>query len=479
MYKYLFITYGEPGWRGVQVRALRIAEYLPKKEVLFWNCYDSDFITSYGFDTVVKDSGIVDPKDIVFPKGVEIVVFADLPTNEFFTYAVYQAALQQKKKIVICEQLYRRGQLQESVFATFQENSDLFLVNALSFFTTEETENIKVVPPQIEYKISDGLSDQIRQNHAIPNDAFLLLGIGYNDTVFAKIETIATTLSKEFPKLYTIILGEKGRQKQVHDRLITLPFAEGEEYVGLLAAADVVLVKFGFLQILEALALHKPTIVLGEGGYILRTPEVLDVAYQDVLRFDQEVTEETYTYLRGLIANEAKREALVGKLQQIHNGALFGGKVAAGHIEALLNKPLRKKPTHAKKLAILVNNEVFDKAAWLGAQKDVYPLCFTVAMPAEKQAVKRIPEEVLQQLLGTLEISREEILPHTFKQHVFFSKRKVDGLVDIFPWYGEWIAQLEQLIQAADVIFITKNGKILLNDFIKEKKCLEKVEMIP
>src|SRR3990167_972718 len=134
MAKYLFITYGETGWRGVQIRALRIARYLPKNDVLFWNGYDSTIFEKENFQVETKEMGITHSSSITFPEDTEMVIFSDLPTNEFFNYAVFDKALKDNLKIVINEQIYRKGQLQETVYKRFVNFSDLFLVNALSSF---------------------------------------------------------------------------------------------------------------------------------------------------------------------------------------------------------------------------------------------------------------------------------------------------------------------------------------------------------
>ena len=131
MAKYLFITYGEPGWRGVQIRALRMAKYLLKHEVLFWNSDDSQIIKDWSFAVETIESGLINPKSIKFPEGVEVIIFSDLPSNKLYNYSIYMAALKQNLKIVICEQLYRRGQMDEVVYRKFADNCDLFLLNSL------------------------------------------------------------------------------------------------------------------------------------------------------------------------------------------------------------------------------------------------------------------------------------------------------------------------------------------------------------
>jgi hypothetical protein len=207
MYKYLFITYGEPGWRGVQIRSLRMANYLPREEVLFWNMYDSSIITEWNFDVETKNAGLIDPLSITFPESVEVVVFSDLPSNELFEYAVYRAALREKRKIVICEQLYRRGQMKESAFDAYAKQANLFLVNALSSFHDEETDVVKIVPPQIETDLTDETTTVIKKKYNIPENVPIIFGSGYHEGVFHKILKLTEELNKRGVSFFTIISG--------------------------------------------------------------------------------------------------------------------------------------------------------------------------------------------------------------------------------------------------------------------------------
>ena len=287
MHKYLFITYGESGWRGVQVRALRMASYLPKNEVLFWNLYDSSFIRDHGFKVETQDSSLVDPNWIVFPKGIEVIIFSDLPSNEFFNFSVFVAAKKYNLKIVICEQIYRKGQTNETVYKRFITDSDLFLMNGLSYFESEESTNkVKIVPPQIEMNMRPEMRDEMRNKYKIPKNALVLLGVGYHQNITDKIINITHEIACEQNNFVTVITGVPQVSNIKREKnLILLPYDIGDDYFKLLYTADLVMTKFGFLQILEALALKKPVLVLGEGGWILRTPDKVDPILQSTLRF--------------------------------------------------------------------------------------------------------------------------------------------------------------------------------------------------
>ncbi len=474
--KYLFITYGEPGWRGVQMRGIRMAQYFNRDEVLFWNMFDSDFIRGFGYTVEDKHQSIQHPKDIVFPESLEAIIFTDIPTNEFFQYSVYQAALKHSFKVVICDQVYGRNQFKTGTFSKVIKNSDLFLLNSVSFFKFIENKKIKIIPPQIEYELNSDVKREMIQKYKIPQNSRIIFGVGYHEKVLEKIIQIAEALRKPHPNTFFIISGANDQKELIQkDNYIILPFNIGDDYFKILYTADILLVKFGFLQILESLALHKPTIVLGEAGYVLRYRDVVDEAYKEVLKFYPEITDETFSYIEKLISDESFLKEVVEKTKKIHNGELFGGRKAAEEIKKLISaKSVRN--TYPKKLAVFVNDEITQYASWLQKQEDVYPLNFVVAMPTDKMAVKRVPPSIVSIPIKQLQFDHlDEALPHSFKELVVFSERKLDGFVDIFPWYDSWVEHMEKLIVEADTIHITDKGLQILNELIKKHKSGKKI----
>ena len=469
MHSYLFITYGARGWRGVQVRAIRIANYLPSDEVLFWNCYDSDFIKENGFEVETKNPGIVSSRAILFPKDTEMVIFADLPTNEFFNFSVFMAAIAQKKKIVICEQLYRRKQMEETVYKQALLNSDLFMLNAISCFKSEESEKIKIVPPQIEIAFDRNTRQEMFAKYNIPLESQLIFGVGYHPGIFEKLKAIGKKLEGVKQPWKMLVVGGKDQKEVAREgNVIMTPYNIGDDFVKLLFSADVTLTKFGFLQILESLALHKPTIVLGEGGFILQNPDKLDSIYKEVLFFDTDI-DSTVEYIKKLLDDSELIGRLKDKLAKLHDGELFGAKKAAELIKELNKKPTTVKTANPKKLAILVNNEVFEKETFLRENKSIYPLCIITGMSTENNSNKRIPDEILLKKLKELNLSRGiEILPHSFKELFLFSERRLDGFMDIMPWYDNWVNHLEQLLSFAETIYLTEQGKEVLGQLLNQ-----------
>ncbi|QQG44227.1 MAG: hypothetical protein HYW86_05205 [Candidatus Roizmanbacteria bacterium] len=472
MIKYLFITYGQAGWRGVQMRALRIANYFNKSEVLFWNLYDSSLIEEWGFAVENKPSGLVLSNDIVFPKETEVVIFADIPTNEFFQYSVYQAAIQKKIKIVICDQLYRREQMKEGVFKMLAENCDLFLLNSLSFLNNESNSNIKILPPQIEHNFKKKDKNYICQKYGIPLNATILFGSGYHPRLYKKIKLFTQRLSVYYKQFYTIVSAPKSLQKvKKEGHLITIPFVNGEEYFKLLYAVDIVLVKFGFLQILESLALNKPTVVLGEAGKLLQDKSVIDPTLRRALKLNLKNDDELFNYLKKLVIDQSYRKKVIQENKKLHNGVFFGAKKAASEIKKLVENKQFLRKIYPNKIAILINQEIFEYKQWLAEEKNIYPLCILWSMPNGLEVIKRLPKPLLNKTVKDFQIKqKDEILPHSFKNIFIFSPRKYDGFTSIPSWYNHWLEQIHSSILKADEIYISKDGLKIFNGMLNSFK---------
>ncbi len=474
MPKYLFITYGEAGWRGVQMRAVRIAQYLPKEEVLFWNMYDDSIIREWGYKVQKCDASLVHPAGVRLPPSVHVVIFADLPTNELLQYSVLKASQQQDVKIVVCDQLYRRGQTHEHYFQIISQQVDLVLLNSLSFLKTEETEKIKIFPPQIEKKFTKKTAEEVRKKYRIPPDYLILFGSGYHDKVRESITFFTQGLTKHYKKFCTL-LSDPTVDHIIHtnDNVILTPFTTGDAYFDLLHASDITLVKFGFLQILESLALHKPTVVMGEPGQLLQDSHALDPLLRNALRLEND----PFDYLHQLVTDPGVRQKVVAQIQKLHDGDLFGGKKAAEAILGLSHTKPKTKYVHPKRLAVLINEEILEYRDWI-QKENVYPLGIIWSMPKEKEVIKRIPTRLLDKTIKDFQQKSGDLLPISFHHLFIFSPRKYDGIMAIDDWYETWIEQIESLMQQATVIYISSQGKKVMSTLLKSNSSMKKSRVI-
>lgn len=476
MKKYLFFTYGEPGWRGVQVRGVRVASYFPKDEVLFWNGGDSQFIKEAGFEVKTVDLGLISPSYIKFPGGIKVVIFCDLPTNEFFQFSLLTSAKKKGLPVVVLEQLYRRRQTKEFVYKKLIDYCDLFILNGLSFAKGEESEKVKIVPPLVEFEPEDNSKEILSEKWELPADVPWFFGVGYKEEVLTKIKNIAQKLKEQGLPFWFIASGERKEKEMIRKTNLTiLPYQIGDDYYRFIKAAEVVFTKLGFLQILEVLALGKTVVVLGGGGYVLQRKEVIDQRIKEAIFF-ADGENSLVGYIKSYLSDSNWRNGLIRKVASLHDGSLFGGEKIASYIKEL-EKRQGKVAVLPKKLIILVNEELIEYQGLVTKTAGVYVLGFLLSTPVGPYIVKRPNEEILNTpIIKLLPEQKEEILPHYFGELYLFSKRKYDGLVEILPWYKEWIEGLEKKLNFADDIYISRKSypmfKNLLSGFENKIKFL-------
>jgi glycosyltransferase involved in cell wall biosynthesis len=477
MEKYLFLTYGSEGWRGVQVRGLAIAAAFPEKsKIVFWNGYDSSFIAQAGYAVETKHMGLTDPNDIVFPKGIKAVIFADIPTNEFFNEAVFEAAIKRGIPVFLTDNLYRRGQLKETVYAYFIDRAARFYFNGPSSFAPAADKKVRVVPPFITYRARGDERGLLGERFHIPPKHTVLFGVGYLPEVRKSLERLHNQL-KNLP-VSTLIVGVENLGKPRRKNGITyLPFIAGEDFHRYMAGADIVVTKFGYLQILEAMALRKPVIAVGGGGYVLQGPEVLDLTLRKFIVYDPEAhTGKAVAFIRDFIRNPRRRKSVQNQLASLDNGEIDGAKVIAKDILSTLDKGqsgVQVSPT--KRLVVLLNSEdkLYQRMLTnLGAH---YLVHLIASAPQDPPIVKRPDENLLAEPAARLAepLRRGEILPAGYREVLVFTRRKYDGFTVLGPWFNDWVRRLTDLIEGADEVLVSPVIKSMLGPILKKAKKLQ------
>ncbi len=462
---YIFITYGVEGWRGVQQRGLEIAKHFNKKEVLFWNGYDSEFIKKDGFRCQTIDLSLVDPSKIKFPKNTEALIFADLPTNELFNVSLFLAAKEKNIPIIVLDQIYRRGQLEEGVYKDIGRNADLLILNGLNFLKKSETKKIKFIPPLASYTRKKDIKEAVAKKYGLDEQKIWILVSGYYKPVYEMAEKAYSGFGKAENFNY-IVTGLDIKIPKKEGNKLFLPFLAGDDYFDLLDASDIFISKFGYLQILEALSLGTITVVAGEAGYVLQM-KILDKELQETVKYSNDF-EELSKIIFSLLANEKERKEVCEKISALHDGSFYGAKMAASYIKKTTKSSKKKKLP--KKLLILVNDEIKKVEELIKKDPHIYvvEIIASVSKPGpELYPVKRPDEDLLDAKIRDLIISQDEILPHSFLEVYLLSTRKYDGLVNIIPWYEAWIKNLNSLLGAADQILVSPKAKYLLANLIK------------
>jgi len=450
---YIFITYGIPGWRGVQERGIAIAKNFKKNEILFWNGYDSNFIKKFGFNCKTFNPSLIDPKKIRFPTKTKAVIFADLPSNELFIFSVFSAAIQRNIPTVIFDQIYRRNQLKEGVYKNFIENSDLLILNGLNFLQKGETKKIKIIPPLPDYKSRIGIKKALALKYDLdPNNIWILVS-GYFKPVTKMAKSAYSIISKKIKEFSLIICGLPIKNPLKNKNRFFLPYLPQKEYLELLDASDIFVSKFGYLQILEALALKKPVIVAGEAGYVLKMG-ILDKKLQEVIKYVDNSSDLAKKILF-LVENTKKLKEIKNKISKLHNGSFGGASIAAEYIKNI--KPIKRMETK-KKVLIVANDELKKAEVLIKKEKYIYVLGIItpISQPGpELHPVKRADKIILSRKIGELTPNDNEILAHGFKQIYIFSNRKYDGLVDIIPWYNLWLKNINLILKTADQVLVS------------------------
>lgn len=471
--KYLFISYGLPGWRGVQMRAIKVANEFDKKNVIFWNAYDSNFIKKAGFAVKTINQGFKDPEKIYLPKDLKAVVFADFPTNELSNFAIYLAAKNKKVPVFVLDNIYRRHQLTEGVYKYFYENSTKLLLNGPSLFQ-KYAKKAKIVAPFITYRKSGNEKDHLLDKFEIDKKNLIIFGVGYNNIILKKIELLHKKISKELP-VTTLIAGVENlkESKRVQD-IIYLPFLYQDEFHQYMSGSDIVVTKFGYLQILEALSLAKPVICLGEGGYLLRTPNLIDKALQDVIVFDPELkSNSTVNYIRKFYRNYKFREKQTEKIRNLEGGRINGATEIKRIIEKDLSRKKKIKNRKDKKILILGLNSEFGNVEKDMAKIKGEKCIIHFIMPDKSDSImkKRPDEEILNSKIETLFSEQEnEMLPHSFKKVYLFSRRRYDGLVDIGSWYYDIVSEIKLLVSKSDMVYIYSNIYPYIKELLPKSK---------
>jgi glycosyltransferase involved in cell wall biosynthesis len=450
---YIFITYGVPGWRGVQERGVALAKNFKENEVLFWNGYDSNFIKKFGFACKTFNPSLIDPRKIKFPPKTKAVVFADLPSNELFIFSVFCAAIQRNIPIVIFDQIYRRNQLKEGVYKNFAENSDLLILNGLNFFKKEETKKIKIIPPLATYKSRIGIKKTLASKYNLNSNDIWIFVSGYFKPVTKMVKSAYYMISKKINKFSLIVCGLPIKKSVKIGNRLFLPYLPQKEYLEFLDASDIFICKFGYLQILEALALSKVVIVAGEGGYVLKM-NILDKKLQEVIKYAENPNDLAQKILP-LIENVKKLKKIKNKISELHNGSFGGAEIAATYIKEV--KPTKKRKIE-KKILIVTNDELKKAEKLIKKESYLYVLGLItpISQPGpELHPIKRADKKILSKKIEELVPNSKEILSHSFKQIYIFSQRKYDGLVDIIPWYNSWIENINILLRTADKILVS------------------------
>lgn len=374
---FVFVTYSFAGMRGVQARGLRIAEYLPRQEVLFLNSGDSEWLRDAGYlVNEVPFDRITNLSSIVFPRDTKKVIFTDIPTNRPYQALLFLAAKQKGIPVAVIENIYRRDQHLEPVYRSVIEYSDLFMWNGLSGLWNKRLPRVHLIPPLIRKPTMSRQEarEQFCSRYGVPENHSLILASGYKDDVRETIDRLLGALSEGCDNLTAVVIAASDKTVR-RGNVIYMPVLQEEAIRNLLLAGDLLICKKGYLQILESFSLGTPVVCIGrhEGFYdSWLEPELLDA-----MCYYPSFSDELVNKVMSLCCDTEMRKTWLEKIEALHDGSLDGAETAARLIREASFHPSDAR----KKVLVSLNRNVEVDAARDIIRKEPFLLPIFISVP--------------------------------------------------------------------------------------------------
>lgn len=376
---YVFVTYSFEGMRGVQVRGIRIAENLPKNEVVFFNSGDDRWLRQGGYQVrQVSFDKITRIDEIQFPEETRAVIFCDMPTNRPYQTLLFLAAKKQGIPVVVIENLYHSSQGQQPVYKAIINNTDLWLWNGISSLwdKTEHLVNTQWIPPLMKAPHSSfqEARQAVMTKYNIPAGHKIILASGYQEDVRSIIDQLCATILSGNTKVHFIIIAAAEEYRQ-DGNVIYTPVLQEKDIRPLLMGSDLLICKKGFLQILEAFSFGVPVVCMGkyEGFY----DSWLDPEIRNVLPYHPYYSDKLVTDITRLVIDGPDRDLWLRQVRALHNGLFDGGEKAARMLQQKIL--LRKEYSKAKLLISLnISSEIKVAQEVIRRQEDLLPVIISV-----------------------------------------------------------------------------------------------------
>ena len=469
---YIFVTYGRSDMRGIQVRGLRIAELFDKKEVLFINSGDDQWIKKKGFRYENVDfDRIVNPNEIKFPSSVKALIFADLPTNRLYQISLLIAAKQQKIPVVILDNIYHRGQEKDQVYQNALAYCDAMVLNGLSCLKHNKRDSkVAVVSPLIEKpEKNKNYKKMICQQLSISEAKRIILAIGYNPRVLKIIKKIADQISKQTQDIVFIVVAAREEIKK-EKNIIYMPPVEGKKIKELILASDLVLTKGGYLQIIECLSLGTPLIILGtqeERGF---AAQWLDSKIKKVLINVWSSEDREIKKIKELIQDEKRLKLLKNEIKKLDMGNFDGLEKT--------KKIIQEVKYHSKEFPKILLVSVDASRELKTALKIAKLNPFILPIYISKKSFNKLGYRNLADFEPAMPLGE---LKSSFNIIFSFSCHSWHSLARIFPWYKNLLIVFESLLERADkIILVGRTTKRLVDKLLNRdiRDIREKIELI-
>ena len=459
---YLFITYARKEMRGVQVRGLRIAKHFSKKEVMFINGGNNDWIKKEGYKYKNYDfNKFYLPSQIDMPQNIKCIVFCDLPTNRAFQISLLMFAKKKKIPCVVLDNIYRRNQIKDTVYKNIKFYSDKLILNGLNFLSKNNDKDAVVVPPLIDDALIKGKKKEDIRNEALkklkirkkPNK--IVFCVGYNSSTRKEIVKIFNYFQKKNLNVLFIVVSQTKKIKK-KPNIIEIPSVSGDKMSFFIKASDLVICKAGYLQVIETLALAQPLVALGKkGGF---REKWLDKKILDAIIVSEHASYDLYKKIKELLFSPLVRQKVMKKIKSIHNDKLNGSQITANLI-----KKTKFFPKKFPKIIIIS----LDKKEEMEETKKIlrkYPFALPIyfSMPFFTNVFNR-------KLTDYDPTPKKEVLHYNPALIYSFDYDSIHSFAKIFPWYSFLFKSIENFVKNSDKCIIV--GKETYNYL---EKILEK-----
>ena len=466
VYMYLFITYARVGMKGVQARAIRVANELKKNaDVLFWNDGDSSWLKKENLPyKELNFKQFAPSRSIQFPKGVKAVIFADLPTNRPLQSAVLVAARNKKIPTVILENQYRKNQEKEGVYRAVMAYSDLLIFNGLSYLHSSPKEQLKYTPPLLPAKLKKEEAKRMLKKRIKSGIAkHLIVCVGYNEKVINIVDKLTDKLKKE--KNITVIVISTAN-KRTRDNLIFLEQQNEEEMAELFSACDLVLAKPGFLQVQEALAYGLPLITLGEDAGFRR--EWIDEKTINAVKHYNEFSQKLLKEISAMKKNNLAWQQWQAQVSELHSGVMDGSKKIADQVA----KVSFKEKNYPKKILICLDKQEEREVAKGIVLDSDFILPIYLSAPFFTGEKNNALEDFRAYEKGAILQQQSEII-------IDFGWDSVHGFSKLFPVYDGLMDWLQNIIsQAEEVIIVGKETESYIKEILQNASPKAKINIV-
>ena len=474
---YLFITYARKEMRGVQVRGLRIAKHFSKKEVMFANGGNDDWLKKEGYRYKNYDfNKFYLPSQIDMPRNVKCIIFCDLPTNRAFQLSLLMFAQERKIPCVVLDNIYRRNQTEDTVYKNTKHYSDKLILNGLSFMGKNNDKGIVVVPPLIDDTLIAGKSKEEIRNEIVkkfkiskkPNK--IVFCVGYHSFARREILKIFNYFQKEDLEVLFIVVS---RTKTIRKKpnIIEIPAISGDEMSFFTKAADLVICKAGYLQIIETLSMSVPLVGLGEASLEAKKGKIiigkgtagfkkkwLDKKILDTIIISEHVSDNLQRKIKKWLFSPSIRQKVIKKIKTLHNNKYNGSQVAASLIKTTKFRA-KKFP---KIVVISLDKKKETEEVKQILRKYPFALPIYLSLPFFTNVFNR-------KLADYDPTPKEEALHYNPALIYNFGFDSLHGFSKIFPWYDFLLKNIENFVKNSDKCIIV--GKETYNYL---EKILEK-----